>query len=115
MLTDPEKVCLWGKTGSGRPTVRTTRLTHRRHPANGYSIISSVRAISIGGTWSPKRLRGFEIDDQLRPIGHQAAAGDEEAREVDRGQFVACCKGNDQIVMNIRRRTRRQDQAAIGG
>ena len=83
--------------------------THRRHPANGYSIISSVRAISIGGTWSPKRLRVSEIDDQLRPIGHQAVAGDEEAREVDRGQFVASCKGNDQIVMNIRRRTRRQN------
>ena len=72
-----------------------TAWTHRRHPANGYSIISSVRAISIGGTWSPKRLRGFEIDDQLRPIGHQAAAGDEEAGEVDRGEFVACCKGNE--------------------
>ena len=26
--------------------------------------------------------------DQIRPIGDQAAAGDEEAFEVDRGQFV---------------------------
>src|SRR5258705_3173886 len=30
MPTDPENVCLLGKTGSDRPTVKTTRLTRSR-------------------------------------------------------------------------------------
>src|SRR5262249_56895733 len=37
--------------------------------------------------------------DRIRPIGHQAAAGDEEAEWVDRGQFVLGCEGDDQIAM----------------
>ena len=38
--------------------------------------------------------------DEIRPIGDQAAAGDEEALEVDRGQFVPGRQRDDQIAMN---------------
>jgi hypothetical protein len=82
-------------------------MTHRRHPANGYSIISSVRAISIGGTWSPKRLRGFEIDDQLRPIGHQAAAGDDGALDLAGVAHV------DRAHLHPKRRRRGLDSAPL--
>ena len=53
--------------------------------------------------------------DEIRPIGDQAAGGDEEAIGVDRGQFVPGRKRDDQIAMNDRRRARRHDQAAIRG
>ena len=36
----------------------------------------------------------------IRPIGDQAAGGDEEAIEVDRGQLVPCRKRDDQIAMS---------------
>ena len=49
----------------------------------------------------------------IGPIGDQAAAGDEEAFEVDRGQLVPGCKRDDQIAMKLRQRARRHDQAAI--
>ena len=42
--------------------------------------------------------------DEIRPIGDQAAAGDEEAGGVDRGQFVPGRKRDDQIAMNRRHR-----------
>ena len=38
--------------------------------------------------------------DRIRPIGDQAAGGDEEAFEVDRGQLVPGRQRDDQIAMN---------------
>ena len=38
--------------------------------------------------------------DQIRPVGDQAAAGDEEAVGVDRGQLVPGRQRDDQIAMN---------------
>ena len=53
--------------------------------------------------------------DEIRPVGDQAAGGDEEALAVDRGQFVPGRQRDDQIAMNRRQRARRHDQAAIRG
>ena len=44
--------------------------------------------------------------DVIRPIGDQAAGGDEGAFEVDRGQFVPGRERDDQIAMNRRQRAR---------
>ena len=52
--------------------------------------------------------------DLIRPIGDQAAGGDEEAFEVDRGQLVAGRQRDDQIAMTLRQRARRHDQPAVG-
>ena len=41
--------------------------------------------------------------DVIRPIGDQAAGGDEEAFEVDRGQLVPGRQRDDQIAMKRRR------------
>jgi len=40
--------------------------------------------------------------DPIRPIGDQAACGDEGAIEVDRGQLVQGCELNDQIAIKQR-------------
>ena len=113
-----------------------------------YSITSSARASSDGGTVRPSALavlrlitssylvgactgrsagllaledaidvagRAPVLVDEIRPIGDQAAAGDEEAVEVDRGQFVPGRQRDDQIAMNHRQRARRHDQTAIRG
>ena len=57
--------------------------------------------------------RAPELVDEIRPVGDQAACGDEEAVAVNRGQSVAGRKRDDQIAMNRRQRARRRDQAAI--
>ena len=44
--------------------------------------------------------RAPELVDQIRPIGDQAAAGDEVASVVDRGQFVPGRKRDDQLAMD---------------
>jgi hypothetical protein len=53
--------------------------------------------------------------DDIRPIGGQAADGDEGAFEVDRGQFVLGRQRDDQVAMNERQRARGHDQTAIRG
>ena len=49
----------------------------------------------------------------IRPVGDQAAGGDEKAFVVDRGQLVPSRKRDDQIATVLRRGARRHDQAAI--
>ena len=44
--------------------------------------------------------RAAELVDKIRPVGDQAASGDEGAFGVDRGQLVPGCKRDDQIAMN---------------
>ena len=44
--------------------------------------------------------------DVIRPIGNQAASGDEEAFVVDRGQLVPGRQRDDQIAMKLSPRTR---------
>ena len=44
--------------------------------------------------------RAAELVDVIRPVGDQAAAGDEEAVGVDRGQLVPRRQRDDQIAMN---------------
>jgi hypothetical protein len=51
----------------------------------------------------------------VRPVGDQAAVGDEEPPIVDRGQLVPGCQSDDQLAMRHRLRARRYDQAAIAG
>ena len=51
--------------------------------------------------------------DEIRPIGDQAAGGDERAFVVDCGQLVPGRQRDDQIAMKPRGRARRHDQAAI--
>ena len=53
--------------------------------------------------------------DPIRPIGDQAACGDEGAIEVDRGQLVQGCQLNDQIAIKQRPPARGDDQTAIWG
>ena len=53
--------------------------------------------------------------DEISPIGDQAAAGDEVASVVDRGQLVPGRQRDDQLAMTHRQRARRHDQAAIAG
>src|ERR1700716_1847669 len=61
MPPDPEKVCLWGQTGSHRYTVRTTLLTQKRHTADGYSITSSARASGDDGIIGSSILAVFRF------------------------------------------------------
>jgi hypothetical protein len=53
--------------------------------------------------FSPFRIRvgcsAPELIDDIRSVGDQAAAGDEEAFPVDRRQFVPGGKGDDQITV----------------
>src|SRR6266566_5832536 len=56
-----------------------------------------------------------KLVDESRPIGDQAAANDEVACEVNRGQFVSGRQRDDQIAMNRRQSASRYDQAAIRG
>ncbi len=98
-----------------------------------YSITSSARASSDGGTSRPSALAVLRLStslvlgrrlhrqvgrllaledavdvagrapvlvDVIRPIGDQAAGGDEGAFEVDRGQLVPGRQRDDQIAMN---------------
>src|SRR5262249_41149737 len=51
--------------------------------------------------------------DKVGPVGNQAAAGDEVAEGVDRGQKVPSGQRDDQAAMDLRRRTSRYNQAAI--
>ena len=51
----------------------------------------------------------------IRPVRDQAAGGDEERFEVDRGQLVPGRQRDDQIAMKICRPARRHDEAAIRG
>ena len=51
--------------------------------------------------------------DEIRPVGDQAAGGDEGTIEVDRRQSVPGRQRDDQLAMNVRQRARRHDQAAI--
>src|ERR1700730_3192550 len=44
----------------------------------------------------------LELVDEISPIGDQAAFGDEEAFEVDRGQLVPGRQRDDQIAMELR-------------
>ena len=44
--------------------------------------------------------RAAVLVDEIRPIGDQAAGGDEESFVVDRGQFVPGRQRDDQIAMN---------------
>src|ERR1700688_3314203 len=72
----------------------------------------------VGGLLASKdtidvTCRVTELVDPITPIGDQAAAVDELALEVNRGQFVLGCKCDDQIAMNQGRCTRRYDQAYI--
>ena len=53
--------------------------------------------------------------DYVRPIGDQAAAGDEVPFEVDSGQLVPGRKRDDQIAMKHRQRAPCHDQTAIRG
>jgi len=41
MPTGPEKVRLWGKSGSERRTVKSTRMTRRRHQRNRWPLVWS--------------------------------------------------------------------------
>src|SRR6516162_11713567 len=43
------------------------------------------------------------LGNVIRPVGDQAASGDEGPFEVDRGQLVPGCKRDDQIAIEIRR------------
>ena len=56
-----------------------------------------------------------KLVDESRPIGDQAAANDEVACEVNRGQFVSGRQRDNQIAMNRRQSASRYDQAAIRG
>ena len=71
-------------------------------------LLALENAIDIAGS-TP------ELIDYISPIGDQAAAGDKEAFEVDRGQFVPGRKPDDQIAMNLRQRAPCHDYAAIRG
>src|ERR1019366_4432819 len=59
--------------------------------------------------------RALVLVDQMRPVGDQAAAGDEVAFVVDRGQFMPGRQRDDQFAVNRAQRARCQDQAAIRG
>ena len=59
-------------------------------------------AIDVFGR-APERIH------QITPIGHQAAACDERALEVDRRQLVPGCQLDDQLSMSLRRGRRRHD------
>ena len=48
--------------------------------------------------------RAPELVDPIRPVGDQAAVGDEEPSGVDRGQFVPGRQRDDQFAMNRRQR-----------
>jgi hypothetical protein len=100
-----------------------------------HSITSSARASNVGGTSRPSvlavlrlitssylvgactgRSAGFSplrMVDRIRPVGDQAAVGDEVVREVDRWELVPCQR-DDQRAMDCSLRTSRHDQAVIG-
>jgi hypothetical protein len=52
--------------------------------------------------------------DEIRPIGDEAAGGDDEASEVYRGQLVPGRQRHDQVAVNCRLRAPSHHQAAIG-
>src|SRR5262245_24335233 len=47
--------------------------------------------------------------DQIGPVGHQAAAGDEESVRVHDRQLMPRCKRNNQLAMKLRRRANNRD------
>jgi hypothetical protein len=51
--------------------------------------------------------------DRVETVGDQAAASDEVARRVDRGQSVPRRQRDDQAAMNYSRSARQHDEAAI--
>jgi hypothetical protein len=57
--------------------------------------------------------RAPELVDVIRSIRDQAAASDEEAFAIDRGQLEPGHKCDDQLAMSHSQSARRQDQAAI--
>src|SRR5262245_11166560 len=59
--------------------------------------------------------RAPRLVDQIRPIGHQAATGDEEAYPIDCRKFVPGRECNDRLVMNKRQCAPRHNQTAIRG
>ena len=69
-------------------------LGRRLHRQVGW-LLALEDAIDVAG-------RAPVLVDEIRPIGDQAAAGDEEAVGVDRGQLVPGRQRDDQIAMNRR-------------
>ena len=55
----------------------------------------------------------MKLVDCIGPVGNQAAAGDEEAFVVDRGQFVPGRKRDNHIAMTHGQRARGHDQARV--
>ena len=82
-------------------------LRRRLHRHVGW-LLALEDAVDVAG-------RAPVLIDPIRPIGDQAAGGDEVAIEVDRGQLVPRRKRDDQIAMNQCRPARGHDQTAIRG
>ena len=82
--------------GTSRPSaLAVLRLMHqlvlgrRLHRQVG-RLLALEDAIDVAG-------RAAVLVDRIRPVGDQAAGGDEEAKGVDRGQFVPGRQRDDQI------------------
>ena len=71
-------------------------LGRRLHRQVG-GLLALEDAIDVAG-------RAPVLVDEIRPIGHQAAGGDEQAVGVDSGQSVPGGERDDQIAVNLRQR-----------
>ena len=70
-------------------------LGRRLHRQVGW-LLALEDAIDVAG-------RAPVLVDNIRPVGDQAAAGDEETFAVDRGQLVPGRQRDDQFAMNVSR------------